>query len=184
MFYLDPNTNKRYTIGTPFEYNGVYYTMQGATHAKFMELGFTQVIPQQRPDDRFYYVTGPDSLGQYTSSPRPLDDLKTQYVLEQKKVAHDILRRTDWYVVRLLELGAVQAPVPANITTYRAAVRTVADSRCGLILSMPTVAAFETLMTAPEKLVNLETGVESVNPAALTPWPTELETSTQIYSGY
>ena len=182
MFYLDPNTNKRYRIGTPFEYNGVYYTMQGATHAKFIELGFQQVLPATRPDDRFYYVTGPNSAGQYTSSPRPLDDLKTQYVLEQKRLAHQILRRTDWYIIRLLELGAVSAPVPEIITTYRAAVRTAADARCALIQSMPTVEAFETLITAPANLYDIETDTYSVNPAALQAWPEPLATEYETYS--
>ena len=109
MFYLDPNTNKRYTIGTPFEYNGVYYTMQGATHAKFIELGFTQVLTQQRPDSKYYIVSGPDATGAYTSTPRSASELKTNFALEQKRLAHQMLRRTDWYVIRLLELGAVSA---------------------------------------------------------------------------
>ena len=133
MFYLDPNTNKRYRIGTPFEYNGVYYTMQGATHAKFMELGFTQVIPQQRPDSRYYIVSGPDATGAYTSTPRSASELKTNFTLEQKRLAHQLLRRTDWYVIRLLELGAVSAPVPTVVTTYRAAIRAAADARCAQI---------------------------------------------------
>ena len=184
MFYLDPQTKKRYTIGTPFEYNGVYYTMQGATHDKFMALGFQQVIIAPRPNSKFYTVDGPDDQGQYTATPRSVSELKNTFVLEQKKLAHSFLRRTDWYVVRLLELGAVQAPVPEVVTTYRAAVRSAADSRCALIESMPNVAAFETLITASPKITNLETGVETINPAALTPWPTELSASTQIYSGY
>ena len=55
MFYTDSNNN-RYRIGKPFEYEGYYYGTALATHPKFMELGFTQVIVQQRPDP-FYYIS-------------------------------------------------------------------------------------------------------------------------------
>ena len=182
MFYLDPQTNKRYTIGTPFEYNGVYYTMQGATHAKFIELGFTQVLVQPRPDSKYYSVSGPDNTGAYTSTPRSVSDLKNNFTLEQKRLAHQMLRRTDWYVIRLLELGAVSAPVPTAITTYRAAVRSVADARCAQINAAADTAALETLMKAPEQLYNIETEVYSVNPAALQPWPEPLATEYEIYS--
>ena len=44
MFYLDSTTQKRYTLGTPFTYNGVQYTAAGATHARFVSLGFNQVV--------------------------------------------------------------------------------------------------------------------------------------------
>ena len=182
MFYLDPNTQKRYTIGTPFEYNGVYYTMQGATHAKFIELGFTQVLTQERPDGKYYIVSGPDATGAYTSTPRPASELKTNFTLEQKRIAHQLLRRTDWYVIRLLELGAVQAPVPTAITTYRAAVRSVADARCAKINAAADTAALETLMKAPEQLYDIETETYSVNPAALQSWPEPLATEYEIYS--
>ena len=182
MFYLNPITQKRYTIGTPFEYNGVYYTMQGATHAKFIELGFTQVIPEQRPDSNYYIVTGPDNTGAYTSTPRSASELKTNFVLEQKRIAHNLIRRTDWYVIRLLELGAISAPIPEVVTTYRAAVRAVADARCAQINGAADTAALESLMKEPGKLYNSETQVFSVNPAALQAWPEPLATEYEIYS--
>ena len=99
MFYTDSNNN-RYYIGKPFEYEGYYYGTALATHAKFMELGFTQVIVQQRPDSKYYVVTGPDATGAYSSTPRNLADLKLSLKLQQKKHAHQTLRQTDWYVIR------------------------------------------------------------------------------------
>ena len=39
MFYLDPETQKRYTIGRPFSYGDINYTRDGATHATFIGLG-------------------------------------------------------------------------------------------------------------------------------------------------
>ena len=181
MFYIDSN-GKRYTIGRPFTYNNTDYTRYGATHEKFIELGFTQVIPQQRPDDKYYIVSGPDNTGAYTSTPRSVSELKTNFALEQKRLAHNLIRRTDWYVIRLLELGAVQAPVPTVVTTYRAAVRSVADARCAQINAAADTATLETLMKAPEELYDAETETFSVNPAALQKWPEPLATEYEIYS--
>ena len=174
MFYLDPNTNKRYRIGTPFEYNNSSYTYAAATHDTFMSLGFTQVIVQQRPDDAYYVVSGPDSTGAYSSTPRNLADLKVNFKLEQKRFAHQTLRTTDWYVIRSTELGVVAAAVPTAISDYRAAYRAAADARCAEIDACTTVQELETLMKAPAQLYNNETEAYSVNPAALTQWPEPL----------
>lgn len=173
MFYTDSNNN-RYYIGKPFSYNGTDYTKFGATHAKFMELGFTQVIVQQRPDDKYYVVSGPDSTGAYSSTPRNLAGLKLSFKLQQKKHAHQTLRQTDWYVIRSTELGVVAASVPVSISDFRAAYRAASDARCAQIDACTTVQELETLMKAPAQLYNQETEVYSVNPAALTQWPTAL----------
>ena len=150
MFYLDSQTNTRYRIGTPFTYNGKQYTKAGATHETFMSLGFTQVIIQQRPDDRFYVVSGPDNTGAYTATERDLAELKTQYKLETKQTAFRMISGTDWYVIRLLELGTTTASVPGEISTYRAAVRTASDARCAEIDACNDVAALEALINAEE----------------------------------
>ena len=171
MFYLDTQTNKRYTIGTPFTYGNKQYTKQGASHATFMSLGFTQVIPQQRPDDRFYVVSGPAADGSYSSTPRNLADLKTQYIRDTKTTAFQLLKGTDWYIVRQTELGYSEAPVPADVTTFRAAVRAAAVSRCDQIDACASVADLEALIKAPTQLYDVDTDTYSVNPAALTQYP-------------
>ena len=171
MFYLDTQTNKRYTIGTPFTYGGRQYTKKGASHDTFISLGFQQVIPAQRPDDRFYIVSGPAADGTYTVSPRDLAQLKTKYKLETKQQAHNLIKGTDWYVIRLLELGAVDAPVPADISSYRAAVRSASDARCALIDASPNVEALRTLIISPSQLYNAQTETFSANPAALPEFP-------------
>ena len=176
MFYTDSNNN-RFRIGKPFEYEGYYYGTALATHPKFMELGFTQVIVQQRPDDKYYVVSGPDSAGAYSSTPRNLAGLKLSFKLQQKKHAHQTLRQTDWYVIRSTELGVVAAAVPVSISDFRAAYRAAADARCAEIDACTTVEELEALMKAPAELYNQETEVYSVNPAALTQWPTALATT-------
>jgi hypothetical protein len=176
MFYTD-SSNNRYRIGKPFTYEGYYYGTALATHAKFMELGFTQVIVQQRPDSQYYIVSGPDNTGAYSSTPRNLAELKLNFKLQQKRQAHQTLRNSDWYVIRSQELGVVAAAVPVSISAFRSAYRTVSDTRCIQIDACTTVQELETLMKAPEQLYNDQTETYSVNPAALTPWPEPLATT-------
>ena len=184
MFYLDTNTNKRYTIGRPFEYNGVSYTRAGASHATFMSLGFTQVLPQQRPDGAYYVVSGPDNTGAYTSTPRDLAQLKSNFILQTKRHAHDTLRNSDWYVIRLLELGATNptvAAVPASVSSYRAAIRAASDARCTQISSMGSVEQLESLMKAPSQIYDVENEVYIDNPAPhLYEWPERLDPTVYI----
>ena len=146
MFYLDSNTQKRYTIGKPFTYNGIQYTKAGATHDTFVSLGFTQVIIQPRPDDRFYVVSGPDASGAYSATERDLEELKTQYVRDTKLRAFQLLKGTDWYIVRQMELGYSEAPVPVDVTTFRAAVRAAATAHCDAIYATTTVEELAALL--------------------------------------
>ena len=173
MFYLDSQTNTRYRIGSAFTYGDTQYSSKAANHATFMALGFSQVILQQRPDSRFYVVTGPDNTGAYTSTPRDLAELKTNFKTEQKRTAHQVLRGTDWYVVRLSELGVSTGAIPTDVTTFRAAYRTAAGTRCDEIDATTTVQELETLIKAPALLYD-EYGNSSVNPAALTQFPDSL----------
>ena len=182
MFYLDTNTNKRYRIGTPFTYDGKQYTRGGASHNTFMSLGFTQVLIQQRPDDQYYVVSGPDNTGAYSSTPRSLADLKLNFKVQQKKQAHNTLRTTDWYIIRSDELGAATASVPTAVLAFRGATRTAADTRCAEIDSCQTVEELEALMKAPTELYNVQTDTYSVNPAALTAWPEPLAETYNYYS--
>ncbi len=175
MFYLNKNTGKRYTIGRPFNYNGIQYTKAGASHATFMSLGFTQVIVQQRPDDRFYVVSGPNANGSYYSTPRDLEQLKTEYIKQTKQQAFQLLKGTDWYIVRMLELGYDEAPVPADITAFRATTRTASTERCAAIEATTTVEELATLLEAPSTVYNAETDTTSDNPDALPQYPEQPE---------
>ena len=176
MFYLDTQTNTRYYLGRAFSYGGKNYLPSGATAETFLSLGFTEVVIQQRPSDEFYIVSGPDNTGAYSATPRDLDELKTEYKLQTKQTAFRLIQGTDWYIIRLLELGAVDAPVPANISSYRVATRTASDARCAEIDACASVEALKTLVEAPAELYDLETDTSSVNPDALTQYPEQPET--------
>ena len=186
MFYLDTNTNKRYTIGRPFEYNGVTYTKVGASHDTFISLGFTQVIPAPRPDARFYVVSGPAADGSYSSTERDLNQLKLNFILEQKNMARQMMSGSDWYILRRLEMGLdSNAAVPAAITSFRADMRQAADNRCSQINSCPDVATLEALMKAPSEVYNVatETYVENPDPH-LFEWPTPVDTNALVAADY
>ena len=151
MFYLDEQLN-RYYVGRPFTYNQIQYTKQGATHATFVELGFTPVSIQSRPDDRFYIVSDVNNDGTYNYEPRDLDELKESFVAKVKEKAHQILSQTDWYVIRALEAGiqGFTSPVPAGATTFRAGVRAASDVRCEAIYAAATVEALQALLATSD----------------------------------
>ena len=157
-FWLDPATNKRYNEGRAFTYNNVQYTRAGATAATFSSLGFNAVNVGARPDDRFYVVSGPDNTGAYSSTARDLATLKDQYKRQVKLEARNILRTTDWLVVRLAENSDA---LPAAVATYRDSVRTVSDDNCTKIDACADVAALQALITAPREVL-----VDSANPAS------------------
>ena len=179
MFYVSPEGG-RYYLGRAFDYNDLQYTTAGATHDTFIGLGFTQVIPQQRPDDRFYIVNQINDDGSYTSTPRDLDQLKLRYILEQKNIARQLLSESDWYVLREAEGGA---GVPADFRDYRVSVRVAADARCAEIFAAATVDALETLIKAPQVLTDAE-GNETPNPDAMTDWPTPLSLEAAVAESY
>ena len=122
-------------------------------------------------DSRYYYSAG---------NPRPVADgtdengneytgLKTTLAAEQKTVAGQMLSNTDWYVTRKAETGV---DVPADVSTYRAAVRTVCNAREVEIASVTTTEELEALMKAPTQVYDQDTNTMVVNPEPyLTPWP-------------
>ena len=56
--------------------NGVKHPASwGAYEASYKaSLGLAEVTVEAKPDERFYWVTGPDITGAYTSTPRELED--------------------------------------------------------------------------------------------------------------
>ena len=156
MFYIDADQN-RYYLKRQFSYLGVNYGASAATHEKFTELGFTQVIVGPRPDDRFYIVSGPDNTGAYNVTPRDLDQLKLRFIMEQKRLSRGLMTFSDWYVIRSVELGT---PMPVEFEDYRTAVRAAANARCDEIALAATIEELQELITDPEALTAYPAVVE------------------------
>jgi ABC-type proline/glycine betaine transport system ATPase subunit len=62
--------------------------------------------------------------------------LKSQNIAQVKQTAGSLLAQTDWYIVRKAETNVA---VPADVTTYRAAVRTEANRLETVIAAVTTV---------------------------------------------
>ena len=117
--------------------------------------------PDPAPFDSLYYYSA--------GSPRPVADLKTYFTKQQKTTAGQMLSNTDWYVTRKAETGV---NVPADVSTYRAAVRSVCNAREVEITSVTTTEELEALMKAPTQVYDQDTNTMVVNPEPyLTPWP-------------
>ena len=151
MFYTD-EALKRYYLGTPFEYGGNRYTVAGATHANFISLGFKQVVPEARPDSRFYVVAGPDGQGKYDKTPRDLDTTQAKFCSEQAVTANQNLQSTDYLYARAAEQtrsGSDPVAVPTSLVTQREEVRAVCKTNCALIMTTKNIEELEALVKAP-----------------------------------
>jgi len=111
-------------LDVPFEANGTQYPanwLRLASPEDRAAIGITEVVEQPRPDDRFYWVSGPDDNGDYTAIPKDLAGLKKTWTAQFKQTAWSMLSGSDWMIVRKSEDGTA---VPADWTSYREAVRT------------------------------------------------------------
>ena len=181
-FWFDQTTNKRYNEGRPFSYGDINYTAQGANRDTFISLGFTEVQIADRPDDRFYIISGPDNKGQYQGIHRDLNDstdpdtgvvtpgLKTQWKLQDKQQEGGLLSPSDWMVTRKAESNIDIKP---EWEQYRSTIRTTGRVRRDQIDKAKTVAALEALVTNPAWIPDpKDPSKQIVNPKPhLSPWP-------------
>ena len=109
----------------------------------------------------------------YTTFPLDRTPVKKQ-VDKEKQAAKQILSKTDWMVIRAMDVGVAVAAVPADISNFRSTVRGVCDARCNAIGSTVTVEELETLVKAPVQIYDQENETYITNPDPhLPPWPNE-----------
>jgi len=121
MFLLD---NRVLQLDVTFEYDGTSYPanwLRLATPEERAAIGITEVVEQPRPDDRFWWVSGPNDDGSWTAIPKDLDGLKKTWTAQFKQTAYTMLLPSDWLIIRKQENNT---DVPADWTSYREAVRT------------------------------------------------------------
>jgi hypothetical protein len=130
--------------GTPFEHNGTSYPsnwIQLSLPEERAAIGIVEIEEQQRPDDRFYWVTQ-NADWTWSKTPKDLEQLKVQWKDIFKHQAYGLLLPSDWMIVRKSEDGTA---VPADWTSYREAVRTT----CALaITDMEATTEIEAFITA------------------------------------
>ena len=149
--------------GRPFEVNGYVYNytwMTQQTDDVRTSLGIVYEVPAPRVDRKFYVNA---------DTPRDLAKTKETLVDEQKHAAGSQLNSTDWYVIRKEEEGTA---IPANVTTYRQAVRRVCGEREALVNGAADIPALAALYRAPTEVYNQETEAFVANTDPFLPvWP-------------
>jgi len=122
--------------------------------------GIKEVEVQEKPDDTFYWVSGPALDGSWTSKERSLDDVKTtvdgkefvtkglksQWIAKTKKTSNTLLASTDWQVVAKAERDRA---IDSNVATYRAAVITKCAAIETSITNAANLDAFKALFDVP-----------------------------------
>ena len=103
-------------------------------------------------DSRFYYDA---------DTPRDLTDLKSQYKVETKEYAGNLLSKTDWHVVKAAEVDSYS--VPTDIAQYRADIRAASNTIEAAIDGAADLDAF----------IALFEGTEEAN-APIYDWPEEV----------
>ena len=93
-----------------------------------------------------------------------ISGVKTNEKNRIKAQAANHLQSSDWYVVRLAES---ETAIPANVSTYRVAIRTKSNEMETAIDGAATIEALEALFT----YINTGTDANPVNARPLGEWP-------------
>ena len=142
--------------GNPFvDSNGNQYPtnwLQVLSESQRQEIGivYTPEATIEYYDQRFYWSA---------DNPKDLDTLKSVWVAKQKETASTLLNPTDWYVTRKYE---TDTQIPADVTTYRAAVRTSCGARESEINGCTTVDELVVLLTTVPSTITYWPGEEPV----------------------
>ena len=173
VFYYDPNLPaNRYAIGEAFSYNGASYPDTGANPQTFTALGFTRVDVDPKPDEQFFVVTGPSLQGTWTVTEKDIAIEQNTWKAKTKQEAYELLKPSDWYVLRQVEGSYTdpQSTIPDTIKTYRAAIRSVSNTRCNQIDACQTIYDLQALVSGQS--------------ATITAWPQIGSTEVPVTDSY
>jgi hypothetical protein len=144
MFLLD---NRVLQLDTSFEHNGTSFPanwLRLASPDERAAIGIVEVVEQPRPDDRFYWVSGPNDDGSWTAIPKDLDGLKKTWTAQFKQTAYTMLLPSDWLIIRKQENNTA---IPADWTSYREAVRTKTADTITALEAATDIDAFIAVVT-------------------------------------
>ena len=126
-----------------FTHNEIQYPanwLRLATLSEKNAIGITEVADPPWYDQRFY--TG-------VNNPRPIADLKAEWIDQQKATAGSLLSKTDGMIIRKEEASTA---VPGATQTYRTAVRTQCKAREDQITACSDTDALVKLISASETI--------------------------------
>ena len=114
-------------------------------------------------DEEYYWSAG---------SPKDLDELKTKKIADTKKHCADVLRQSDDLITKALDQATTfaefKAAKPAAMTTYRAAMRTVSNTRETEINACTTVEQLRELFKGSAQVQQTDSeGNGVVHPATI-----------------
>ena len=132
-----------------------------ATEEQKAAIGITWVPDPEPVDTRFYWDH---------NLPKDIDDLKTQWIKQQKEIAASLFAPTDWYIIRKVDTNI---DIPADVKQYRDEVRLTSGLREDQISQAATFDEFVALVTNPAEIYFPDQNAHVVNPEPhLTPFPT------------
>lgn len=138
MFILD---GRQLQLDTAFTHDGISYPanwLRLASPEEREAIGIVEIVEQPRPDDRFYWVSGPNDDGSWTATPKDLDMLKKNWTAQIKSSAYSILLPTDWLVIRHIEEGAEN---PDEWKLWRSSIRDYAGTKSSEIQAAADIDA-------------------------------------------
>ena len=148
--------------------------LRNASLSEKNAIGITEVADPAWYDQRFY-------LG--VNRPKPIADLKTKWIDQQKATAGTLLSKTDWMIIRKEEADTA---VPSATQTYRTAVRTQCKAREDQITACATTDELAALIGDGQRAGSETNGAtekkddsgnsfdpKQYNPIVLEAWPSE-----------
>ena len=125
-------------VDTPFTLGDLRFPsnwLRLTSEADKKAVGIRWVSDPEPVDNRFYWDK---------DLPKKIEDLKSQWVTQQKQTASTLLAPTDWYITRLVE---TETDIPADILSYRADVREVCGIRETEIEACETTGELASVVT-------------------------------------
>lgn len=116
-----------------------------------------------------YMVNADDVSGTYATTDRDVAGLKENMINESRDVASGLLSKHDWMAIREFEGGEA---MPANVKTYRAAVRSESNDKETEINALADMDAIKAYEATPF------TSVTKVWDTVAGDWGSDTETST------
>tara|TARA_B100001750_G_scaffold29160_1_gene19577 strand:- start:49 stop:561 length:513 start_codon:yes stop_codon:yes gene_type:complete len=89
-------------------------------------------------------TSGAEAIGTYSTTNYSIADLKKQRKAEINQIAASLLTPTDWMVIREAEGGTAE---PADWKTWRASIRTTANTKITEVDALANLAALKTYDT-------------------------------------
>tara|TARA_R100001443_G_scaffold95382_1_gene101933 strand:+ start:664 stop:1173 length:510 start_codon:yes stop_codon:yes gene_type:complete len=97
--------------------------------------GLIEVKQEEKPDSKIYDFSVDD--GVVTKKKKTLSNIKKNLINEVKNHQENLLRQTDWAIIRAADSGSAKS-VPENIQKFRNAIRSTADDFENAISSAKT----------------------------------------------